>query len=161
MDDIIKLQRETVDEHVRAEIAKEWDAVYDTFVQNQDAYYDVAPLGARFPGLSGVRDFYGIIHAAFPDFTIIITGEYDVPGYSIREVTIKGTHIGDYAGIPGSNNPIAIEVACFFIFGSGDEKGKILAERVYFDNELLLRQCRGEAATTIGLAEMSLAPSSN
>ena len=156
MDDLIKLQRATVDEHVRAENAKEWDAVYDTFVQNENAHFDLAPLGTRFPGISGVRDFYSIIHAAFPDFIIIVTGEYDTPGCSIREVTIEGTHKGEYAGIPGSNNPIAIEVAAFFVFGKGDEKGKLIAERVYFDNDLLIRQCRGETPVKIGLAEMPL-----
>ena len=157
MDDLIKLQRATIDEHVRAENAKEWDAVYDTFVQNENAHFDFAPLGTRFPGISGVRDFYSVMHAAFPDFKIIVTGEYDTPGCSIREVTIEGTHKGEYAGIPGSNNPITIEVAAFFVFGEGDEKGKLITERVYFDNELLIRQCRGETATTIGLAEKQMA----
>jgi len=139
------------------ENAKEWDAVYDTFVQNENAHFDLAPLGTRFPGISGVRDFYSVIHAAFPDFQIIVTGEYDTPGCSIREVTLKGTHKGEYAGIPASNNPMTIEVAAFFVFGEGDEKGKLIAERVYFDNELLIRQCRGEAPAIIGLAEKTMA----
>ena len=157
MEDLINLQRATITEHIRAEIAKEWNAVYDTFVQDQSAFFDVAPLGTRFPGISGVRDFYSIIHAAFPDFTIIVTGEYDTPGCSVREVTIAGTHLGEYCGIPASSNPIALEIACFFIFGKGADAGKLLAERVYFDNELLLRQCRGETElpTKIGLAEIS------
>jgi hypothetical protein len=156
MEDIIKLQRVTIDEHVRAEIAKEWDAVYETFVQNENAFYDVVPLGTRFPGIKGVHDFYSVIHAALPDFTILITGEYDTPGCSIREVTIAGTHLGEYGGIPASNNHIALEVACFFIFDPKNP-GKLLAERVYFDNESLLRQCRGETSipTKIGLVEMS------
>ena len=157
MENIIQLQRDTINEHIRAEIAKEWNAVYDTFVRNQTAFYDVVPLGTRFAGIQGVQDFYSVIHAAFPDFTILVTGEYDTPGVSIREVTIVGTHLGEYGGIPASRNHIALEVACFFIFDTGENAGKLLAERVYFDNESLLRQCRGETnmATKIGLVELS------
>ena len=157
MEDLIKLQRATVEEHIRAENAKEWDAVYDTFIQNQNTFYDVIPLGTRFAGISGVKDFYTVIHAAFPDFQITVTGEYDTPGCSIREVTISGTHLGEYGGIAGSGNSFVFEIACFFIFGTGENAGKVLAERIYFDNEILLRQLRGEKGmpTKIGLAEMS------
>ena len=161
MENVINLQRATIDEHIRAENVKEWDAVYDTFVPNQDTFYDVVPLGTRFPGISGVKDFYTVIHAAFPDFQIDVTGEYDTPGCSIREVTISGTHRGEYCGLPGSGNPICLEIACFFIFDTNSNPGKLVAERVYFDNESLLRQLRGETSvpTKIGLAEMYHSPS--
>jgi SnoaL-like polyketide cyclase len=156
MENLINLQRATIEEHIRAENLKEWDAVYDTFVASEDTFYDVVPLGTRFPGISGVKDFYTVIHAALPDFQIDVTGEYDTPGCSIREVTISGTHLGEYCGLAGSGNPVCIEIACFFIFDSGSNPGKLVAERVYFDNESLLRQIRGETSmpTKIGLAEM-------
>lgn len=43
----------------------------------------------------------------------------------------------------------------FFTFGGGDEAGKILCERVYFDHDTVLRQMRGEPAapTGVGLAQ--------
>ena len=74
----------------------------------------------------------------------------------MREATIVGTHLGEYGGIPASKNRINLEVACFFIFDTESNPGKLLAERVYFDNESLLRQCRGETnvPTAIGLAEI-------
>ena len=159
MQDLIKLQRATIDEHIRAESAKDWEAVYDTFVQGEAAYYDVAPLATRFNGIAGVKDFYQTISAALPDFQIIVTGEYDTPGCSIREVLINGTHLGEYGGVPASGNRVAFELAAFFLFGSGENAGKIVCERVYFDNEILMRQIRGEAdaPTGIGLAEFSQA----
>ncbi len=159
MQDIIQLQRATIDEHIRAETAKDWEAVYDTFVQGEAAYYDVAPLATRFNGIAGVKDFYQTISAALPDFQITVTGEYDTPGCSIREVTLNGTHRGEYGGVPASGNRVTIELAGFFLFGSAENAGKIMCERVYFDNEILLRQMRGEAdaPTGIGLAEFSQA----
>ena len=153
MKDIIELQRATVAEHIRAENAKEWPAVYDTFIQDENAYYDVAPLATRFKGISGVKNFYEAIAAALPDFHITVTGAYDTPGCSIREGTVSEIHQGEYFGVPASRNPVCIELAAFFLFGAGKDAGKLVAERIYFDNGLVLRQMRGEtdAPTGIGL----------
>ena len=157
MSDIILRQRATVAEHIRAENVKEWPAVYETFVQNDSAYYDVAPFATRYKGIDGVKNFYETITAVLPDFEITVTAEYDTPGCSIREVTISGTHKGEYFGIPPTGRRVQIELAGFFLFGTGENAGKLVAERVYFDNEILLRQMRGEtdAPTRIGLAELA------
>jgi hypothetical protein len=50
------------------------------------------PLGTSFKGIEGVRVFYQAIAAALPDLHIEVVSEYDVPGCSIREVVITGTH---------------------------------------------------------------------
>jgi len=156
MENIIELQRATVAEHFRAENAHDWPAVHHTFVQGDEAYYDVVPLSKRFRGISGVQDFYSTISAALPDFQVETTVEYDVPGCSIREVTCTGTHRAEYCGVPGSGNRIRFEVAVFFIFGNGKDAGKLMAERIYFDNETVVRQMRGEsdALCGIGLANL-------
>jgi len=36
------------------------------------------------------------------------------------------------------------QLAGFFLFGTGQQAGKLLAERIYFDNETIMRQLRGE-----------------
>ena len=36
------------------------------------------------------------------------------------------------------------QLAGFFLFGTGQQTGKLLAERIYFDNETIMRQLRGE-----------------
>ena len=155
MEEIIAHQRNTVSEHLRAENAGEWSAVYDTFIQTDGAYYDVVPLSTKFKGLAGVRNFYEAIVTAIPDLYITVSGEYDVPGCSIREVTIIGTHQGEYCGIPASGNSVRFELAAFYIFDTENHTDKLLAERIYFDNETLLRQMRGEdnAPSGIGLAD--------
>ena len=66
MGGIIERQREIVARHIRGENEHDWAAVYDTFVQDDRAYYDVVPLGARFKGIEGVRGFYESIAAARP-----------------------------------------------------------------------------------------------
>ncbi len=54
---------------------------------------------------------------------------------------------------------MAFELAAFFLFGSGENAGKLVGERAFFDNEILMRQIRGEAdaATVISLAGISRA----
>jgi len=157
MEDILNRQRATVTDHIQSENVKDWPAVYDTFIQSDEAYYDVAPLATRFQGISGVKDFYQVIAAAVPDFQILVTGEYDTQGCLIREVTITGTHQGEYCGVPASGKPVCVELAAFYLFGTGENVDKLVAERIYFDNEILLRQMRGEAdvQTGIGLARMA------
>jgi steroid delta-isomerase-like uncharacterized protein len=152
----IKLQRELVTEHIRAENAHEWPSVYDTFVDSPDAWYDVVPLSTTFSGINGVIEFYQLFNSALPDFHIDVTAEYDTPGCSIREVTISGTHQGEYCGVAPKENPVSFELLALYLFDI-NEPGKLIAERIYFDNETLLRQMRGEpgAQTGVGLLKRS------
>jgi predicted ester cyclase len=110
VEDIIRNQRETVDEHIRHENAKNWSGVYDTFVHDETAFYDVVPFNTRFPGFAGVKGFYEAANVAFPDFKIDVWGEYDSPGCSVREVTISGTHKGDWCGLPGTGRHIRFQL---------------------------------------------------
>ena len=118
-----------------------WPGVYGTFVQDEhSAFYDVVPLHTHFAGLSGVKDFYKAAETAFPDFKIDVWGEFDMPGCSIREVTISGTHKGDWCGVAGTGRPVKFHLAGFFLFGKGENSGKLVAERIYFDNETVMQQ---------------------
>jgi predicted ester cyclase len=144
MEDLIKLQRKTIDQHVFAENAHDWERVYDTFVQDESvAFYDVIPLHTQFSGLTGVKDFYQAAQQAFPDFRIEVWSESDAPGCSLREVTLSGTHKGDWCGLAGTGRKVKFHLAGVFLFGSGEQAGKIVAERIYFDNETVLQQING------------------
>ncbi|MER5390675.1 ester cyclase [Saccharopolyspora sp. NPDC002686] len=149
----IEAQRRTIAEHIEAENAHDWPRVYGTFVQDEHAFYDVVPLSTRYAGFTGVQDFYQILDSAIPDFRITVNAEYDSPGASVREVTIDGTHQGEYCDAQPSGHRVTFELAAVYIFRQ-EEPGKLLAERIYFDNETVLRQMRGEedAPAGIGLA---------
>lgn len=79
MEAVVERQRKIVAEHIRGENEHNWPAVYDTFVQDDRAHYDVVPLAARFKGIEGVQAFYQSIAAAVPDLHIEVKSEYDVP----------------------------------------------------------------------------------
>lgn len=149
----IALQRRTVAEHVRVESDKDWSAVHDTFVNSAESFWDAVPLCTTFRGPAGVAGIYAAFDTALPDFSVEVTSEYHTLGASILEVTIRGTHRGEYCGIPAGGNRVRFEAVA--LFGDGDASAKLVGERVYFDNETVLRQMRGEprAATGVGLAE--------
>jgi len=138
MEGALERQRAVVAEHIRGENEHNWPAVYDTFVQDERAHYDVVPLGAKFNGIEGVRGFYQAIAAALPDLHIEVKSEYDVPGCSIREVVLTGTHQGEFAGVKPLGNKICIEMAAFYTFDA--EAGKLISERIYYDQASVFAQ---------------------
>lgn len=76
MDELIRIQRATVDEHIRAENAHYWPLVYGTYVREENsAFYDVVSCIPIFAGITGVKDFYRAAETAFPDFRIDVWGE--------------------------------------------------------------------------------------
>ncbi len=134
----IECQRAIVAEHMRRENAHDWPGVYDTFVQDEHAHYDVVPLHTSFQGIDGVRQFYELIAAALPDLQIRVTAQYDTPGCTICETEISGTHQGPYLGLAPTGNPIKIQLAAFYEFN--DDTSKLTAERIYYDQASVLAQ---------------------
>lgn len=142
MDNTIEQQRAIVAEHIRLENSHDWAGVRGTFVQDARAHYDVVPLGTSFEGIDAVDNFYRAIARAVPDLRIDVVSEFDVPGCSIREVVLSGTHRGDYFGVPPSGKRVRVELACFFTCDAAS--GKLLGERIYFDQAGVLRQMQGQ-----------------
>jgi steroid delta-isomerase-like uncharacterized protein len=142
---LIELQRKTVAEHIRNEQIKDWPEVYRTFTpHDEDAYYDVVPFQTRFRKMKGVVDFYEAFTRGFPDFQIAVHTEQDVPGVSIREAQITGTHKGEYCGIQATGQRVSVALMGFFLFDKAT--GHLNAERIYFDNNTILAQIRGEVS---------------
>src|SRR5262245_6479886 len=140
---LVEIQRKTIAEHVRHEQAKDWPEVYRTFTPHEDdAYYDVVPFQTRFRKMKGVVDFYEVFTRAFPAFHIAVHTEQDVPGVSIREAQITATHQGEYCGIQATGRRVSIPLMAFFLFDKAT--GHLNAERIYFDNDTILAQIRGE-----------------
>jgi len=147
MADTIERQREIVAKQIRGENEHDWPAVYDTFVQDDRAHYEVVPLGTVFKGIAGVRGFYQSIAAALPDLQIEVLSEYDVPGCSIREVVITGTHRGEFAGVKPLGNMIRIDMAAFYTFDAAS--GKLISEKIYYDQASVLEQMQGKQRSAV------------
>jgi predicted ester cyclase len=144
MEEIIRLQRATVDEDIGKENAHNRPAVYDTFAPHESAI-DVIPFHAQFGGLNGIKNFYRAVDTAFPDFSANVCGEYDSLGCSVREIAVQGTHKGEWCGVAGTGRRVKFHVCVLYLFGKNDTSGKLLEERLYFDNETVMKQINGQA----------------
>ena len=142
--DLLQKQRESVANHIRLENEHRWTDVNTTLVQGDRAFFDFVPVG-QFKGAEGVRQLYHVIGTAFPDLHIEVTAENDVPGCSIREGYITGTHLGDYMGIPASGVAVRIAIAAFFVFGR--DSGELLGERLYMDHGTALVELQEKKAS--------------
>ena len=147
MGSTVEHQREVVARHIRGENEHDWPAVYDTFVQDDRAHYDVMPLSTSFKGIDGVRGFYQAIAAALPDLHIEVVSECDVPGCSVREVVITGTHHGEFAGVKPLGNRVRIEMAAFYTFD--ETSGKLISERIYYDQATAVEQMQRRQGSAV------------
>ena len=152
-EEILAAQRATVREHIAAENEGRMDDVYETFLEGERAHFDVVPLGARYPGRSGVVEFYEYMFGAFTEMKIVITSEAHSVGVSAIEVSMEGTHSAEFMDIETTSKRIAFEATAFFIFGA-EETNKLNCERVYFDIDQIVHQVQGEIKKTelIGLS---------
>lgn len=137
----IERQCDIVAAHFAAVNAHDWKAVVRTFT-GQWPTFDHIPANLRMNGFNGIDEAYQVIGRALPDLKVRIEGGFDVPGCSVREIVIAGTHLGPYHGFKPSGRTVQFACACFFLF---DEHTHLHTLRCYFDNETVLRQMRGVA----------------
>ena len=142
--DLLQHQRTAVADHICLENEHQWPDVPLTLVQDPRAFFDFVPVG-KFDGPEGVRQLYQTIATAFPDLHIEVTASYDVPGCSIREGIITGTHKGDYLGIAPTGIPLRIPFCAFFVFDPSS--GALLGERLYMDHGAALQQLQRKSSS--------------
>ncbi|MFR9805031.1 ester cyclase [Pseudonocardia sp. RS010] len=142
----IAKQRETVNLHISLENAQQQDRVLEETFATEGVFYDVVPGVTHLEGLEGVAGFYEMLFAVLPDIHISISHEYDVPGCSVREGVVTGTHSAEFAGVPASGKPVSFAFCGLYLFG--DDPTRLVAERAYWDNDGLIKQMRGEEVPT-------------
>jgi steroid delta-isomerase-like uncharacterized protein len=94
----------------------ELDAL-DEVVDND--YVDHDPMPDQKRGPEGVKDFVGMLRAAFPDLmlepvTVVADDEHVAMAY-----TISGTHQGDFSGIAATGKRISVRATEIFRFRDG------------------------------------------
>ena len=150
MSTAIAAQRAQVLHHMKVE----WTGgspheIADTFTAPGESWFDAVAFDTRFDPVTA----YSILTAALPDVTGVETGAWDLPGVSIREVTLSGHQKGEYLGVAGTGEPVTFEALCIFEFIDVDGEPKLLGERVYYDNGGIYQQMTTKGAQTgVGLA---------
>jgi steroid delta-isomerase-like uncharacterized protein len=124
-----------VDEHVRRENLHDVEAVMATF--GTDARYDDEPWGDHRTGHDSVRSYYGELMRALPDLAIEVRHRHAASESVVLEVTIRGTHLGAWRGLPATGRLLEFPLCGVFAFDAND---RLAGERIYYDRGVVLGQ---------------------
>jgi steroid delta-isomerase-like uncharacterized protein len=127
--------RRLFDRHRDAELARDYEAILDTFVA--DCFLDTKPLGLRSEGREAVRRTYEEGYfAAFPDLEPDDVGEAFGEDVMVVWGTLKGTSQGEWMGVPPTRRSFVVPFANVTPFRDGLMEG----ETIYFDLATLCEQ---------------------
>lgn len=124
-----------VELHVRLENAHDLEGVLHTF--GDTARYDDEAWGEHYEGGDGVRQFYQQLMKALPDLEIEIQQRHVAADAVVLEVMIRGTHLGEWRGLPATGRRVGIPLCGVYTFDSND---RLAGEKIYYDRGTVLRQ---------------------
>jgi steroid delta-isomerase-like uncharacterized protein len=124
-----------VEEHVRLENAHDLPGVVSTF--GNTAQYEDEAWGERYKGRDGVRDFYEQLMKALPDLEIDVQRRHVTDENILLEVIIRGTHLGDWRGLPATGRRVEFPLCGVYTFDGSD---RLAGEKIYYDRGTVLRQ---------------------
>jgi steroid delta-isomerase-like uncharacterized protein len=106
------------------------DEIFDRYASHQ-------PEGhVEERGPEDVKRFMGEFHAAFPDFHTTIEDQIAEGDKVVTRWTARGTHQGDFRGIPATGNQITVTGIGIFRFSDG----KVVESWDNFDQLGMMRQ---------------------
>jgi steroid delta-isomerase-like uncharacterized protein len=124
-----------VEEHIRLENQHDLDGVLSTF--GDAAHYADEAWGEHYEGVSGVREYYTQLMKALPDLQIYVQRWHIADNAVLVEVIIRGTHSGEWRGLPATGKRVDIPLCGIFTFDSND---RVAGEKIYYDRATVLRQ---------------------
>lgn len=124
-----------VEQHIQFENAHDLEGVLGTF--GSKARYDDEAWGEHYKGAEGVRQFYEHLMRALPDMEIEVMQRHSTEEAVLVEVTIRGTHLGQWRGLPATGRRVEFPLCGIYTFDSDD---RLAGERIYYDRATVLAQ---------------------
>ena len=124
-----------VEQHIRLENEHDLEAVLRTF--GDTARYDDETWGEHYNGRNGVRLFYEQLMKALPDLEIEVQRRHVTDDAVVLEVMIRGTHLGEWRGLPATGRRVEVPLCGVYTFDSDD---RLAGEKIYYDRGTVLRQ---------------------
>jgi steroid delta-isomerase-like uncharacterized protein len=124
-----------VEQHIRLENEHDLEGVLQTF--GDAARYDDEAWGEHYEGGIGVRLFYDQLMKALPDLEIEIQRWHVTDDAVLVEVVIRGTHLGQWRGLPATGRGVEVPLCGVYTFDSDD---RLAGEKIYYDRATVLRQ---------------------
>jgi steroid delta-isomerase-like uncharacterized protein len=124
-----------VEQHIRLENEHDLEGVLRTF--GDTARYDDEAWGEHYKGGNGVRRFYEQLIRALPDLEIQVQRRHVTDDAILVEVVIRGTHLGEWRGLPATGRRVEVPLCGVYTFDSDD---RLAGEKIYYDRGTVLRQ---------------------
>jgi steroid delta-isomerase-like uncharacterized protein len=133
-DPLLRRKREDlVREHMDSENRHEFDATLDTF---EHPRYELIATGEVYDGTEEVDRYYQDTRRAFPDQRNELLALHHANDAVLVEAVVRGTHKGPLRSLPPTGREFELPILAIFLF----EGDKLVCERVYFDQNTVLRQ---------------------
>src|SRR3954468_4354036 len=123
-----------VRKHVESENTHDFDVTLGTFADQPR--YEIIPTGEVYDGTDEVSRYYDETRKAFPDQRNEVIALHHADDAVIVEFWLRGTHNGEFRGVPPTGKSFECRMAAFFPF----EDERLVCERVYFDTATILTQ---------------------
>ncbi len=120
-------------EHMTAENAHEFERCIGAFHHPR---YEIIATGEAWDGHDGVNELLLQNVTAFPDFKFEPQSTQHGEHAVFVEGRFRGTHRGEWRGIPATGRAIDFPLIIVFMF----EDDRMVCERTYFDLLTILRQ---------------------
>ena len=127
-------REQIVREHMESENTHDFDVTLQTFAGHPR--YELVPTGEVYDGTDEVDRYYQETRTAFPDQRNELIALHHSDDAVIAEFTLRGTHEGEFRGVPPTGKSFECRMAAFFLF----EGERLVCERVYFDAATILTQ---------------------
>ena len=128
--------RRVLQEHVDAENVHDRARVLATYIDDGPEFDDV-PTGRRFTGADEIVGNYRNLWDGFPGLVRHIDRWTFGEDSCVIELTLTGTHDGEYRGIAPTGRKLELRISAHFAF---DATGKIVRETAYYDSLTFMRQ---------------------
>jgi steroid delta-isomerase-like uncharacterized protein len=129
--------RAVLTEHVEAENDHDEARVLATYSRTNPVFDDAA-TGRRYEGGDAiVNDNYRHLWDGFPGLRREITRWTLGDESAVIELTLSGTHTGEFRGVPATGKTVEFRIIAHFQF---DDEGRIQQETAYYDSATFLRQ---------------------
>jgi steroid delta-isomerase-like uncharacterized protein len=132
--DLRDTRERIVREHMDSENTHDFDVTLATFAEHPR--YEIVPTGEVYDGADAVNRYYQETRTAFPDQRNEVIALHHADDAVIAEFWLRGTHQGEFRGVPPTGKSFECRMAAFFLF----EDDRLVNERVYFDAATILTQ---------------------
>ena len=132
--DLRETREQIVREHMESENTHDFDVTLATFADHPR--YEIVPTGEVYDGADEVSRYYQETRTAFPDQRNELIALHHADDGVIVEFRLRGTHKGEFRGVPPTGKSFECRMAAFFLF----EGERLVNERVYFDAVTILSQ---------------------